>query len=89
MKRVFPSISYYAPYPGSALGFQLIAEGKSLMAKDNYHRFPDDEKVRGVNYQFYRELLAGKYDEKVNQGLNAEEQRRGYDGLYREALVKA
>ena len=21
MKRVFPSISYYAPYPGSALGF--------------------------------------------------------------------
>ena len=25
MKRVFPSISYYAPYPGSALGNQLIA----------------------------------------------------------------
>ena len=62
MKRVFPSISYYAPYPGSALGFQLIAEGKSLMSKDNYHRFPDDEKVKGVNYGFYRELLAGKFD---------------------------
>jgi anaerobic magnesium-protoporphyrin IX monomethyl ester cyclase len=89
MKRVFPSISYYAPYPGSALGFQLIAEGKSLMSKDNYHRFPDDEKVRGVNYQFYRDLLAGKYDDKVNQGLDTEEQRRGYDGLYREALAKA
>ena len=40
MKWVFLSISYYAPYPGSALGFQLIAEGKSLMSKDNYHRFP-------------------------------------------------
>ena len=82
MKRVFPSISYYAPYPGSALGFQLIAEGKSLMSKDNYHRFPDDEKVKGVDYEFYRELLAGKYDAEVNQGLSPEEQRRGYQGLY-------
>jgi radical SAM superfamily enzyme YgiQ (UPF0313 family) len=50
MKRVMPSISFYAPYPGSALGYQLIAEGKSLMSKDNYHRFPDDEKVKGVDY---------------------------------------
>ncbi len=89
MKRVFPSISYYAPYPGSALGFQLIAEGKSLMRKDNYHRFPGDEKVKGVDYQFYRELLAGKYDEEINRGLSPEERQRGYDGLYAEALVKA
>jgi anaerobic magnesium-protoporphyrin IX monomethyl ester cyclase len=89
MKRVFPSISYYAPYPGSALGFQLIAEGKSLMSKDNYHRFPDDEKVKGVNYAFYRELLAGKYDAEVNSGLAPEERQRGYQGLYAQALVKA
>ena len=89
MKRVFPSISYYAPYPGSALGFQLIAEGKSLMSKDNYHRFPDDEKVKGVNYAFYRELLAGRYDDEVNRSLSVEEQRRGYQGLYAQALVKA
>ena len=89
MKRVFPSISYYAPYPGSALGFQLIAEGKSLMSKDNYHRFPDDEKVKGVDYGFYRELLAGKYDAEVNRGLTVEEQQRGYAGLYAQALTKA
>lgn len=89
MKRVFPSISYYAPYPGSALGFQLIAEGKSLMSKDNYHRFPDDEKVKGVNYQFYRELLAGQYDTEVNEGLSQSERQRGYAGLYEQALVKA
>ena len=86
MKRVFPSISYYAPYPGSALGFQLIAEGKSMMSKDNYHRFPDDEKVRGVNYAFYRELLAGKYDSEINRGMG--EVRRGAD-LYQGTLVKA
>jgi anaerobic magnesium-protoporphyrin IX monomethyl ester cyclase len=89
MKRVFPSISYYAPYPGSALGFQLIAEGKSLMSKDNYHRFPDDEKVKGVDYKFYRDLLAGKYDADVNSNLSLDEQERGYEGLYRKALAKA
>ena len=76
MKRVFPSISFYAPYPGSALGNQLIAEGKSKMTKENYHRFPDDEKVLGVNYQFYRELLAGKYEREVNQGLGEYAQRQ-------------
>ncbi len=86
MKRVFPSISYYAPYPGSALGFQLIAEGKSQMSMDNYHRFPDDEKVKGVDYQFYRELLAGNYDDEINQGLDQVE--RGAE-LYQGSLVKA
>ncbi|HRA68786.1 MAG TPA: radical SAM protein, partial [Caldilinea sp.] len=86
MKRVFPSIAFYAPYPGSALGNQLIAEGKSLMSKENYHRFPDDEKVKGVNYQFYRELLAGKYDAEINEGVDAA--AHGAE-LYQGALVKA
>jgi len=87
MRYVFPSISYYAPYPGSALGYQLIAEDKSLMSKDNYHRFPDDEKVKGVDYRFYRELLAGKYDDEINRGLD--EYARNKSGVFREALIKA
>ena len=87
MRWVFPSISYYAPYPGSALGYQLIAEGKSLMNNDNYHRYPDDEKVKGINYQFYRELLAGKYDEEINKGLD--DYARKQSGVFSEALVKA
>jgi anaerobic magnesium-protoporphyrin IX monomethyl ester cyclase len=86
MRRVMPSIAFYAPYPGSALGHQIIAEGKSLMTKENYHRYPDDEKVKGIDYAFYRELLAGKYDEQVNAGL-PELQRRRQD--YRSALTKA
>ncbi len=86
MKRVMPSISFYAPYPGSALGYQLIAEGKSLMSKDNYHRFPDDEKVKGIDYQFYRDMLAGKYDDEINKGLD--EVKYGAD-LYKGALAKA
>jgi radical SAM superfamily enzyme YgiQ (UPF0313 family) len=86
MKRVFPSIAYYAPYPGSALGNQLIAEGKSLMSKDNYHRFPGDEKVKGVNYAFYRDLLAGKYDDEINRGLS----NVAYGSeLYEGSLIKA
>jgi anaerobic magnesium-protoporphyrin IX monomethyl ester cyclase len=87
MRYVFPSISYYAPYPGSALGYQLIAEGKSLMSLDNYHRFPDDEKVKGVDYQFYRELLAGKYDEEINQDLDDDARKKS--GVFTEALIKA
>jgi len=87
MRRVMPSISFYAPYPGSALGYQLIAEGKSLMSKENYHRYPDDEKVRGIDYQFYRELLAGKYDDEVNRGLDPTLQQR--PGVFSAALIKA
>lgn len=85
-KRILPSISFYAPYPGSALGHQLIAEGKSLMSKENYHRFPDDEKVKGIDYQFYRDLLAGKYDAEVNRGLAQVRQERQN---YMAALAKA
>ncbi len=85
--RSLPSISFYAPYPGSALGYQLIAEGKSLMTKENYHRFPDDEKVIGIDYQFYRDLLAGKYDSEVSRGLDRIARERS--GVFQEALVKA
>jgi len=85
MKRVLPSISFYAPYPGSALGYQLIAEGKSLMRKDNYHRFPSDEKLKGIDYRFYSQLLAGKFDREINRGLTDSAQA----GSYEEALFKA
>lgn len=87
MRRVMPSIAFYAPYPGSALGNQLIAEGKSLMTKDNYHRFPDDEKVKDIDYQFYRDLLAGKYDDEINRGTNASTAET--EASYMDALTKA
>lgn len=87
MRRVMPSISFYAPYPGSALGNQLIAEGKSLMTKENYHRFPDDEKVKGVDYQFYRDLLAGKYDKQIAAGAGSIDEDK--ESSYLDALIKA
>ena len=59
------------------------------MSKDNYHRFPDDEKVMGVDYKFYRELLAGKYEDEVNQELTPEERRPQLFRPIRRALTKA
>jgi len=87
MKRAMPSIAYYAPYPGSALGYQLIAEGKSLMTKENYHRYPKDEKVKGVDYRFYNQLLKGKFDQEINRGLPRS--LWGKPGMFESALVKA
>jgi radical SAM superfamily enzyme YgiQ (UPF0313 family) len=75
-KRMMPSMSFYAPYPGSALGNQLIAEGKSLMNRDNYHRFPGDEKLKGIDYKFYNEMLAGKFNEEIEGGMSVVRQSR-------------
>jgi anaerobic magnesium-protoporphyrin IX monomethyl ester cyclase len=86
MKRVMPTIAYYAPYPGSALGYQLIAEGKSLMSKENYHRYPNDEKVKGIDYGFYNKLLKGKFDREISRGRPAAQSR---PGTYQDKLVKA
>ena len=60
------SPAFYSPYPGSALCYQLIAEGSSLLTAENYHRYPHDEKVRGIDYPFYRDLLAGRYDGEID-----------------------
>lgn len=86
-KRIMPSISFYAPYPGSALGHQLIAEGRSKMTKENYHRFPDDEKVKGIDYKFYREMLAGKYDADILRGMRTPPKQTRV--VYSDALTKA
>jgi len=75
MKRVDPSISYYAPYPGSALGHQLIAEGKNIIL-GNHERNPHDKKVKGVDYDFYIRLLRGEHDSWINESLSREESER-------------
>lgn len=69
MKYVIPSIAYFAPYPGSALGNQLIAEGKSLMSKDDYHRYPGMRKLKGIDYDFYDRLRQGFYRFEILNGL--------------------
>jgi hypothetical protein len=61
------SLSLYSPYPGSILGYQLIAEGRSRLTTENYHRDPHDEKVHGIDYAFYQDLRAGKYDGEIDR----------------------
>lgn len=75
MKYAYYATASFAPYPGSALGNQLIAEGKSLMSSDNYHRYVGDEKVKGVDYNFYNKLHRGEYDEEINSKIH----EWGYD----------
>ena len=86
IRRLDPSIAYYAPYPGSALGYQLIAEGKSLMTRDDYHRYPREEKVKGIDYTFYKELLDGKYDGEINRGLDVMAPKR--KGLFSRIRIR-
>lgn len=70
MRYAIPSIAYFAPYPGSALGNQLIAEGKSLMTKDDYHRYPGVRKLKGIDYDFYERLMNGYYKNEILRGLH-------------------
>ena len=57
------------------------------MSKDNYHRNPNDEKVKGVDYKFYKQLLAGKFDRQVNSGLR--KGAMGQDRSFKDTLIKA
>lgn len=64
-KRLIPSIAYYAPFPGSVLGEQIIAEGKSLMEEGDNQRYAGQPKVKGVDYSFYDQLLAGRFNKAI------------------------
>lgn len=72
--RVFPSVAFYTAYSGNALGFQIIAEGKSQ--KDLHQRDARSEPVKGIDYQFYWELLRGGYAQEINRELDIEDQER-------------
>lgn len=66
MKQPIPTLAYYAPFAGSILGHQLMAEGKSLMDPDDHQRYAGQPKIKGVDYRFYDELLAGRYQREVD-----------------------
>jgi hypothetical protein len=64
MKDPILTLAYYSPFAGSALGNQLIAEGKALHPEE-HERYAGQPKVKGVDYQFYADLQAGKYRREV------------------------
>jgi anaerobic magnesium-protoporphyrin IX monomethyl ester cyclase len=66
IKRQRLSPAFYAPYRGSVLGYQLTAEGKNLMNRDEHDRYPNKKRVKDVDYQFFNDLLAGKYAHQID-----------------------
>lgn len=84
IKRCLPSISWFTPYPGSALGDKIISEGLSLDSHKRYLRYPNEAKVLGIDYQFYVDLANGRYDRET--GVNMRE-LMSRQGQATEALV--
>lgn len=71
IKRPLLSYSQYAPYPGGALGYQLIAEGKSLLGGAQLDRNPNSEKMVNVDYQMVNKAMRGEYDAEAQEGMEA------------------
>lgn len=66
MKYTRISPSYFAAYPGSALGNQIIAEEKSLIDDGEYHHHADGAKIKNINYKIYRHVNNKlKFDAKI------------------------
>ena len=65
IRHPLPSFAYYAPYPGSALGYQIIAEGKSLMAKGDHMRYAGNHYVSGVDYSFFEAAVRGGHADEA------------------------
>ena len=87
-KRPMVSPSYYAPYPGAVLGHQIIAEGKSLMGQ-NHERYIGNACIKGVDYQFYADLQAGRYEAQIVSKLWAPcyTHGKGGEGLAQEMYL--
>ncbi len=81
VKRSIPSMAFYSPYPGHVISDRLRAEGKSLDRGKDYMRFPDKPKVAGVDYQFYWDLLNGKYDHITGVSARKLVLDQGHSGL--------
>jgi radical SAM superfamily enzyme YgiQ (UPF0313 family) len=68
MRYAIPSISLFSPYPGSVLGYQIIAENKSLMSKENYHRYPNQ--ATSLKSKVFMLMEKDKIAEKLNSPNN-------------------
>lgn len=70
IKRPLLSNSLFSPYPGGALGNQIIAEGQSLLNEANNNRDPNADKMVGIDYAFVKQAMTGKLDQLVSKSLN-------------------
>jgi len=75
IQRPLLSYSHYAPYPGGALGYQLIAEGRSLLNIDQLNRNPNSNKTTGVDYDMVNRAMRGEFNQEACVDLEAWIQR--------------
>jgi len=54
------SWAFFSPYAGNKLGDKCINEGLSLMNRHEQHRYPNAPKIKGVDYDFLHNAIAGK-----------------------------
>lgn len=71
IKRPLLSYSHYAPYPGGALGYQLIAEGKSLLGNGELNRNPNSNKTLDVDYDMVNKAMRGGYNAEALKDMDA------------------
>lgn len=71
IKRPLLSYSHYAPYPGGALGYQLIAEGKSLLTTGQLNRTPNSNKTTCVDYDIVNKAMQGYYDIDARKDMDS------------------
>ncbi len=81
VKRMLPSISLFTPYPGNTLGDDIIAKGLSLDSPKIYDRYPNKAKMKGIDYQFYEDLLNGKYDRELGIPVRLIRDAQGSAGI--------
>ena len=62
IKRPLLSNSLYAPYPGGALGYQIAAEGNSLLSSAGLNRDPASAKTRHIDYRFVKAAMRGRFN---------------------------
>jgi len=61
MKYPMITPAAYAPFPGSMLGYQITAEGKSRLG-DTHFRFLGGKYMDGIDYDFLADVEAGAYE---------------------------
>ncbi len=81
IKRPLLSNSHYAPYPGGALGNSIIAEGQSLINDTGNNRDATSSKMRGIDYTFVNDVMAGRYDQEVVNGMKNFIERNTTNGI--------
>jgi hypothetical protein len=56
----------YAPFPGSMLGYQITAEGKSLLGEQHF-RFLGGKYMTGIDYDFLGEVAEGAHEFDISE----------------------